>query len=830
MIFEGISISRPSPSHATGLKPSTMGNSISSHRYHSGMYWALLFCLMLPPDVCQGWNIPFFSAKKTTTQTSHHESTITAAAAMGIAGAADKLENPILSPISEQLFGPLDAPHLRYIPSYFSNQIPDKIKQLFPRIASQLHQARIKIYTLLWYKPPVGIVSAWGLMRVMNKVYGIYIPPAPTSGEEALADAEGKLSGIIKSLMPGSSNFKPWGQIRDSNKVDEVSLTNLKAGLKYSRLQLRKKKRKKRYRDGRCFDLDGGDQLYNNFGGVETVRVRACQEGLRAAMTVSDEPLINKTQKTLFGSSRSEESDMNSSTEYAQDIEAALDALQLSCPPRSFREYFVEQSITALAKLQKYIIPDDKSGEAPSIRSQNTRLLLAHASKVIELRALDALLRTLRDRHLVVSSRLRRAQNYWKWHLSISSGRIGRFAQRVLSDIQSVLQWGDCDFRDRNQREYERITAAYERELLWLGKVEKVLLERPVGMEATELFSILGNCKEKAHWWRGMMFEGDNTEIKTARNLSNEVKFTSMINLLSKGKSRMWLRQTESWSKKARNVIAESLNSTICSSFTPIKNDNYQSANEKSGNDSDIIYIESEFLRRWASYDTDYSDVTSWSTVLSLIDFAASHQRAGERRHFQISGVAVQLKQYDYLAIPSTALMLAAANSLHDKVIGPHKEEIIHFVKSIVTAIWGIIEFRFYTPMKDIVLDLLNRRPRMVDPFALMNEQISLDNMLKDIGVGDGTREGRASALASASRMYEQEVAGGAIRGIIRGHVAQLMLIQIQQLKTDLLQGEILYYFITLTCTYINNASNINFISCITKQWIKLTIWWTPTD
>jgi nuclear-control-of-ATPase protein 2 len=92
--------------------------------------------------------------------------------------------------------------------------------------------------------------------------------------------------------------------------------------------------------------------------------------------------------------------------------------------------------------------------------------------------------------------------------------------------------------------------------------------------------------------------------------------------------------------------------------------------------------------------------------------------------------------------------------------------------------------------MKDIVLDLLNRRPRMVDPFALMNEQTSLDNMLKDLGVGDGTREGRASALASASRMYEQEVAGGAIRGIVRGRVAQLMLIQIQQLKADLLQGE----------------------------------------
>lgn len=91
--------------------------------------------------------------------------------------------------------------------------------------------------------------------------------------------------------------------------------------------------------------------------------------------------------------------------------------------------------------------------------------------------------------------------------------------------------------------------------------------------------------------------------------------------------------------------------------------------------------------------------------------------------------------------------------------------------------------------MKDITLDLLNRRPRMVDAFALLNEQTSLDNMLKDLGVGDGSRQTRAAALAAASRMYEQEVSGGAIRGLLRGNTAQLMLIQIQQLKADLLQA-----------------------------------------
>ncbi|KAL3804917.1 hypothetical protein HJC23_006689 [Cyclotella cryptica] len=714
-----------------------------------------------------------------------------ATAAVGMSGAADHLAETTLSPI----FGPVDAPHLRYIPSYFSNQIPDKLKQFFPAIASQFHQARVKIYHLLWYKPPVGIVSVWGFMRVMERLYGIYSPPAPTSGQEALADAEGKLSGIIKTLMPNSaSRFTPWGRVGQAVTVEGQGLDDLKARLKHEKLQLRRKKRRKMYRKGRSFDLDRGDLIYNNFGGIETVRVRACQEGLRAALALSDDALHrdDSPKKSLFGNKRSQDSDMESKTEYTRDIETAIRALQLSCAPRGSREYFVEQSIDALSNLRKYLTPANNesiSGKAPSIHEQNLQLLLAFSSKLIELRTLDALLRTLRDRHLVVSYRLRRAQNYWKWHVNLSSGRLGRLAQRIRYDVMSILPWGDLDFRDRNQKEYERITAACERELLWLGSVEKLLLERPVEMDADDMFSVLSEKKRKGQWWTGLLFEADSFEDEDSNDLSSEAKFASTVNLLVQGQNRMWLRQSENWTKRARNVIADSLDATVRSSFTPIGKVGPHDASQNIVEHNGTIYAESEFLQKWASYDEAFSDSSSWLAVLSLVDYAASTQRAGEQRHFQFSDLTMRIKQYDFLGIPSSALMLAAANSLHDNIIAPHSQEIIQFIKSIFQAIWGIIEFRFYTPMKDIVLDLLNRRPRMVDPFALMNEQISLDNMLKDLGVGDGTRQTRAVALASASRMYEQEVAGGAIRGIIRGRVAQLMLIQIQQLKADLLQA-----------------------------------------
>ena len=76
--------------------------------------------------------------------------------------------------------------------------------------------------------------------------------------------------------------------------------------------------------------------------------------------------------------------------------------------------------------------------------------------------------------------------------------------------------------------------------------------------------------------------------------------------------------------------------------------------------------------------------------------------------------------------------------------------------------------------MKDITLDLLNRRPRMVDAFALLNEQTSLDNMLIDLGVGGQTR---AAALAAASRIYEHGVSGGVIGGLLRDRGNVVLLI-----------------------------------------------------
>eukprot|EP00578_Thalassiosira_sp_NH16_P000225 CAMPEP_0181134846 /NCGR_PEP_ID=MMETSP1071-20121207/32306_1 /TAXON_ID=35127 /ORGANISM="Thalassiosira sp., Strain NH16" /LENGTH=917 /DNA_ID=CAMNT_0023221393 /DNA_START=223 /DNA_END=2971 /DNA_ORIENTATION=+ len=706
------------------------------------------------------------------------------------------------------MFGPADAPHLRYFPSYFySKEIPPKLKQFVPAMISKFHTARLKLYQFLWYKPPVGIVGAWTFLRLLERLYGVFSPPPPTSGEEALEDAEGKIRGSMVSLMPSniSPKLSPWGSI---GKVFAANMQN-----QQMQKQKRRRTRRRKARKGRSFALDRGDRSYDNFGGIENVRVRSCQEGLRSALTVvsemeyppSDNSANSNANKgsSLFGVKRNSDGENNALNddgaveEYTKDMETALAALQLSCPPRGSREYFVEQSAEPLSGLSKYLTPsgNDANPEvsksnrlsAQSIQEKNVHLLLDHSSKLIELRTLDALLRTLRERHLIVSSRLRRTRDYWKWHANLSGGIFGRLAHALRKKSVAVFPGlMGYDPRNRNQREYELATATWERELEWLGRVERMLLERPAEMEAGDLLAVIDEGKQKeTTWWNNFANSGDETDADSKPSMLGSIQ------LLLQSKNRIWLKQAGVWCKEAREVVKDSLDETISSSFNPINDYKRPDENGKSQNEANMqsLHYESRFLKSWAAYDGNASDTYSWLTVLSLVDYAASPRRAGERRQFQIAGLASQIKRYDFLGIPSSALLLAASNSLHDNIIAPHKQEIVEFIKSIFTAFWGIIEFRFYTPMKDIALDLLNRRPRMVDPFALLNEQTSLDNMLMDLGVGDGTLQTRPAALAAASRMYEQEVAGGAIRGIVRGRVAQLMLIQIQQLKTDLLQA-----------------------------------------
>jgi nuclear-control-of-ATPase protein 2 len=84
---------------------------------------------------------------------------------------------------------------------------------------------------------------------------------------------------------------------------------------------------------------------------------------------------------------------------------------------------------------------------------------------------------------------------------------------------------------------------------------------------------------------------------------------------------------------------------------------------------------------------------------------------------------------------------------------------------------------------------LINKDSGVLEAFDVENEEKSLDNMLEDLGLGDGTGKTRKEALQSAARLYEDQLSDGVIRSAVRGRLVRLLLIQVQQLKAGLLHA-----------------------------------------
>jgi nuclear-control-of-ATPase protein 2 len=108
--------------------------------------------------------------------------------------------------------------------------------------------------------------------------------------------------------------------------------------------------------------------------------------------------------------------------------------------------------------------------------------------------------------------------------------------------------------------------------------------------------------------------------------------------------------------------------------------------------------------------------------------------------------------------------------------------------KSMVIS-WGIVKTRFWKPFYGIVQGLMNKDTGLLEAFDIENEEQSLDNMLKDLGLGDGSAATRKEALQGAARLYEDQLDHGVIRSALRGRLVRLLLIQVQQLKAGLLHA-----------------------------------------
>ena len=443
---------------------------------------------------------------------------------------------------------------------------------------------------------------------------------------------------------------------------------------------------------------------------------------------------------------------------------AAMAALAVSCPPRGSRELYVLESAEAVADLSKALSACqvvNKISPAPKPQDEEVMNLVEMSKLLVEVRTLDAILRVARDRLISSSNRLRRARANWDWNLRVYAG--GPIRRTLSRTFRTVLKWLGRGSLEDDRRFLAMAEAAYKKEISRLGAVQELLLSRPVEMKSNALLGALveGGGISKGTYGGGVV----NSEGAKEMLLQEKVE------------AGAWSTEARLWSYNARALIRDITAETFVTVASDKKATSHLSVEEA------LSAVED-----WSNGRRD-ADAESWHAVLVLVEGLAQPRRVGEHRaRIRAVDVLKGFKKLDLGGVPSSMFLLWLAHVVHDNV-APHWKAIAEFSQKAMLAVWGVIDMRFWRPIRDITLDLLNRRPHLLDPYALTIEEASLDHMLRDLGVGDGTPEGRAAAVAAAARMYEDELKAGALKGLVRGRVVRLMLIQIQQLKAGLLKA-----------------------------------------
>ena len=134
-------------------------------------------------------------------------------------------------------------------------------------------------------------------------------------------------------------------------------------------------------------------------------------------------------------------------------------------------------------------------------------------------------------------------------------------------------------------------------------------------------------------------------------------------------------------------------------------------------------------------------------------------------------------------AIPTSVGTVVVSWGVH-AAVKPRWAEVVKIARTARGVALGVWTRRFYSPVKDIVLDLLNRGPRLSDAGALDDSQASLDTMLREFLQDERKKvANRAAALGEVSRAYEREIKRG-VRGALGGKLMRLILLQVRPLTT----------------------------------------------
>jgi len=551
-------------------------------------------------------------------------------------------------------------------------------------------------------------------------------------------------------------------------------------------------KRKKRI--GRSLDLDEADgKLCLGLGGVEAVRAELCIAALEeyilpvSSASASSASVDINTNGNEYRNQNSQEiraapnkkdpsidfSNPATRSEYASAIK---DALRVNASPRSAKEDYIESTLGPLARLQglfdRYSFHVGKQQQQRK-ESYDTDLLWM-AAKVAEVRTLDALLRVLREKLLTSAVRLSKKEKYRAWRLQWYEHGFARVGKRWFRKLVRGKTVED------DRVNLQLTSAALKREMERLGQVQMLLLNRPTELSEARLLMATSNSLIEEDHEIAMGQRIDAAGAKVALQAKYNSRGSGGAASYEDDSIQKYTVEAHSWTVSTRALVYELAIESLTAAFQP---------DDKVENDRETTVADDlQMLSQWATYKK--CDLEGWDTALTLSENLSKARLMREQKFLPTAIDLKQLwKRIDLFGLPSSLVVLGAAFVVHRKVYVPYWDEIRESGKFLCGAVWGVIEFRFYSPLKDIVLDLLNRREKLLDPFALAIEETSLDNMLRDLGIGDGTKANRPEALAEAARMYESELAQGAIKNLFRGGMVRLLLIQVQQMKTGLLQA-----------------------------------------
>jgi nuclear-control-of-ATPase protein 2 len=384
---------------------------------------------------------------------------------------------------------------------------------------------------------------------------------------------------------------------------------------------------------------------------------------------------------------------------------------------------------------------------------------------VAQVRCIDALLRVARDRLLKTCSKLKRLVRHWKRRVQVLGPLTARlFGQRYIQDQRDRLTLAMGAYRDEMER---------------LGKVLKVLNRRPLDMEDDALIEALALSKssdsvgeQKSFLSRFAIRWNDGQGLLTFRYFDQNTTISTEAARSVLSKDPEWIKSALDWTQEAQNALYSVLLDSVRKDMVD-KHLKEQVAH----------------INNWCNTQSPTKE--QWDSVIELVDRLSEHQRIGEGTVLSLRDPKVTrfLGSLDIFGIPSSLVMIGLARITHE-VLLPKWPMFRDWMRNMFDIMWTIIFKRVWKPFQDILMNLSSKKDKsLLEVFDVDNEISSLDNMLRDLGYGDGSADSRQEALHLASRRYEKDLADGVFRSAVRGHLVRLLLVQVQQLKAGLLHA-----------------------------------------